>query len=85
MIYTSIITLLVEKLFYLLSPKSFSFQIVSGFIGMFVKFSNFLSPRVGLLTPFSVRRGGLSYIMIVLGRVFAPFKSCPGGLGDGYG
>ena len=36
---------------------------------------------MGLLTPCSVPRGGLLYT--VIGRVFAPFESCPGG--DGYG
>ena len=43
MMCTSIISLLIEKPFYLLSPQSFSFQIVSEFIDMFVKFSNFMS------------------------------------------
>ena len=33
-----IISLLIEKLFYLLRPQSFSFQIVSEFIDTFVKF-----------------------------------------------
>ena len=51
--YTLIISLLIEKLFYLLSPQSFSFQIVLEFIDIFVKFSNFYVPGVGLLTPFS--------------------------------
>ena len=40
MIYTSIISLLIEKLFDLLRPQSFSFQMVSYFIDIFVKFSN---------------------------------------------
>ena len=43
MIYTLIISLLIEKPFYLLSQQSFSFQIVSEFIDIFVKFSNFMS------------------------------------------
>ena len=34
---------------------------------------------MGLLTPCSVPRGGILYIMIVPGMVFAPFKSCPRG------
>ena len=39
---------------------------------------------MGLLTLFSVSRGGFLYTMIVPGgRVFAPFKSCPGGLSQG--
>ena len=43
MIYTLIISLLIEKPFYLMSPKIFSFQIVSEFIDIFVKFYNFMS------------------------------------------
>ena len=38
---------------------------------------------MGLLTPYSVPRGGLLYTVIVPGgggRIFAPFKSCPGGM-----
>ena len=38
MIYTLIVGLLIEKLFYLLSAESFSFQIMSEFIDIFVKF-----------------------------------------------
>ena len=41
---------------------------------------------MGLLTPCIVARGGFLYRMIVPGgRVFAPFKSCPGGLSQGWG
>ena len=81
MIHTIIISLLIEKSFYLLRPQSFSFQTVSEFIDTFVEFSNFMS-RVGLLTPCFVPRGGFLYTMIVPGggRIFAPFKLCPGGL-----
>ena len=42
-IYTLIISLLIEKPFCLLRPQSFSFQIVSEFIDILVKFSNFMS------------------------------------------
>ena len=42
MIYTVIDSLLIKKQFYLLSPQSFSFQIVSEFIDIFVKLSNFI-------------------------------------------
>ena len=35
------------------------------------------------MTPCSVPRGGFLYTIIVPGRVFAPFKSCPGGLSRG--
>ena len=38
---------------------------------------------MGLLTPCIVPRGGFLYRMIVPGRVFAPFRSCPGGGGGG--
>ena len=43
MIYTIIISLLIEKPVYLLRPQSFSFQILSEFIDTFVTFSDFLS------------------------------------------
>ena len=93
MIYTVIVSLLIEKPFYLLSPQSFSFRIVSEFIDIFVKLSNFIPyvPGVGLLTPCSVPMGALLYTMIVPGEVFASFKlctrglSCGGGGGGGYG
>ena len=88
MIYTLIISLLIEKPFYLLRPQSFSFQIVSEFIDIFVKFSNFMS-RGGLLTLSSVPRGGFLYAMIVPGGGFSPFKSCPKSVSqrgrDGFG
>ena len=116
MIYTLIISLLIEKSFYLLRPQSFSFQIVSEFIYIFVKFSAFMSPGVFLFVETtklfisnSVRvyrhiceifylyvargeafdslfcpEGRVLYTMIVPGgRVFAPFKFCPGGLSRG--
>ena len=80
MIYTLIISLLTEKPFCLLSPQSFSFQIVSEFIDTFVKFSNFISPGVGLLTLCSVPRGGLLYPMIVPeGEFLLPSSRVPGG------
>ena len=53
MIYTLIISLLIEKPFYLLSPQSFLFQIVSEVINIFMKFSNFRE-----LSFFSSRGGG---------------------------
>ena len=82
MIYTVIVSLLIEKPFYLLSPKSFSFQIVSELIDIFVKLSNFMPyvPGVGLLTPCSVPRGAFLYTMIATGDSFAPFKLCTRGL-----
>ena len=85
MIYTVIDSLLIKKQFYLLSPQSFSFQIVSEFIDIFVKLSNFIAyfPGVGLLTPCSVPRGVFLYTMIVPGEGFAPFKLCTKGLSQG--
>ena len=83
MIYTLIISLLIDKPFYLLSPQSFSFQIVSEFIDIFVKFSNFMSGG-GLLTPCSVPRGGFLYTMIVPGEGFCSLQVVsPGGGGGG--
>ena len=89
MIYTLIISLLIEKPFYLLRPQSFSFQIVSELIDRFVKFSNFMWFWVGLLTPCFVPREGFFYTMIVQGRGFLPPSSrdpgdCPGE-GGGFG
>ena len=86
MIYTVIVSLLIEKPFYLLSPQSFSFQIVSEFIDIFVKLSNFIRyvPGVGLLTPCSVPMGAFLYTMIVPGEGFCSLQVvlpwiCPGG------
>ena len=69
MIYTLIISLLIEKPFYLLSLQSFSFQIVSEFIDIFVKFSNFMS-----------RGGAFDSLFCPKGRVFV-HNYCPGGEG----
>ena len=76
MIYTVIVSLLIEKPFYLLSPQSFSFQIVSEFIDIFVKLSNFIPyvPGVGLLTPCSVLMGAFLYTMIVPGEGFCSLQ-----------
>ena len=86
--YTAIISLLIEKSFFLLRPQSFSFQIVSEFIDTFVKFFELYVPGVGLLTPCFVPRGGFLYTTIVPGGgSLLPSsrvpKVCPGG--DGYG
>ena len=76
MIYTVIVSLLIEKPFYLLSPQSFSFRIVSEFIDIFVKLSNFIPyvPGVGLLTPCSVLMGAFLYTMIVPGEDFCSLQ-----------
>ena len=86
MIYTSIISLLIEKPFYLLSPQSFSFQIVSEFIDMFVK-SLTLCPGGGAFDSLFCPEGRVFVNNDRPGgKIFAPFKSCPGGLSqrDGY-
>ena len=83
MIYTLIISLLIEKPFYLLSPQSFSFQIVSEFIDIFVKFS--LCPGDGAFDSLFCPEGRVFvHNDCPGGRVFAPFKSCSRE-GDGYG
>ena len=86
MIYTLIISLLIEKPFYLLRPQSFSFQIVSEFIDIFVKFYT-LCPGGGAFDSLFCPKGRVFVHNNCLGgRVFASFKSCPGGGGgDGYG
>ena len=67
MMYTIIISLLIEKSFYLLRRQSFSFQIVSEFIDKFVKFSNFMSQGWAFDSLFCPE-----------GRVFV-HTDCPGG------
>ena len=85
MIYTVIVSLLIEKPFYLLSPQSVSFQIVSEFIDIFVKLSNFIPyvPGVGLLTPSSVPMRAFLYTMIVPGGGFLLPSSCVPGICPG--
>ena len=82
MIYTLKVSLLIEKPFYLLRPKTFSFQLVSEFIDIFVKFSHV--PGVGLLTPCSVPRGGFLYTVIVPGGGFLLHSSRVLGGGGGW-
>ena len=87
MIYTLIVKSLIEKLFHLLSPQSFSFQVVSEFIDMFVKFSNFMSGGWGFRLPF-LSRGGFLYTMIVPGGGFLLPSTLVSGVcprGGGYG
>ena len=87
MIYTLIISLLIEKPFYLLRPQSFSFQIVSESIDIFVKFSNFMSRGGAFDSLFCPERRVFVHNDRRRGRIFALFKSCPGDLsrGDGFG
>ena len=68
MIYTLIISLLIGKPFYLLRLQSFSFQIVSEFIDIFVKFFNCMSQGWGFDSLFCPGR-----------RVFV-HNDCPGGV-----
>ena len=70
-------SLLIEKLFYLLSLQSFSFQIVSEFIDIFVKFSNFMS-RGGAFDSLFCSEGRDFVHKIVLGRVLLPSSGVPG-------
>ena len=60
-----------------------SFQIVSEFIVIFVKFSNFMSRGGALDSIFCPEGRVFVHNDCPGGRVFAPFKSCPGG--DGFG
>ena len=82
MIYIVIISLLIEKPFYLLRPQNFSFQIVSEFKDTFVKFSNFMSEGWGFWLPVLSRREGFCTQWLSRGEGFSAFKSCPGG--DGF-
>ena len=66
-VYTLIISLLIEKPFYLLRAQSFSFQMVSEFIDIFEKFSNFMS-----------RGGAFDSLFCPEGRAFV-HNHCPGG------
>ena len=76
--YILIISLLIEKPFYLLSPQSFSFQIVSEFIDMFVKFSDLMSLGGTFDSLFCLEGRVFVHNDCLQGRVFAPFKPCPG-------
>ena len=87
MIYTLIISLFIEKPFYLLRPQSFSFQIVSEFTDIFMKFLT-LCPGGGAFDSLFCPEGRVFvHSDCHGGGGFAPFKSCPGGLsqgGDGF-
>ena len=65
MIHTLIISLLIEKPFYLLRPQSFSFQIVSESIDIFMKFSDILSRGGGGLLPSSHVPGGWFWMKFI--------------------
>ena len=68
MIHTTIISLLIEKPFYLLRAQSFSFQIMSEFIDTYVKFFT-LCPKGGAFDP----------LFCPEGRFFA-HNDCPRGV-----
>ena len=81
MIYTRAISLLTEKLFHLLRPQSFSFQLVSVFVDTIIgtlcskgrAFDSLFCPEERVFVHNDCPRR----------RVFAPFKSCPRGLSGG--
>ena len=78
MIHILIISLLIEKPFYLLRRQSFSFQVVS-------EFSIFMSRRWGSLNSLFCPGEGFLYTMIVTGGGFLPPSSrvlgvCHGGM-----
>ena len=83
MTYTLIISLLIEKPFYLLRPQSF--QTVSEFIDIFVKLSNFMSWGGAFGSLFCPEARVFVHHDCPGGRAFAPFKSCPGSLSGGRG
>ena len=83
MIYTIIISLLIEKPFYLLRPQSFLFQIMSEFMDTFVKFSDFMSQGGAFDCLFCPEGRVFVHSDCPWGRVSASFKSCP--KGDGFG
>ena len=56
---------------------------VSEFTDIFVKFSNFMSRGWGFWVPVLSRGEGFCTQSLSRGRVFAPSKSCPGGLSGG--
>ena len=77
-VYILIISYLIEKPFYLFTPQSFSFQILSN---TFVKFSNFMFLGVVPVTHCSVpERENFVHSDCPRKRAFAPFESCPEGL-----
>ena len=80
MMYTTIISLLIEKLFYLLRPQSFSLQIVSEFIDTSMKFSNSMSLGWAFDSLFCPKGRIFVHKVCPGGRVFALFKLCPGGM-----
>ena len=75
MIYTLIISLLIENPFYLLGPQSFSFQIVSELIDIFCEILQLYVPGVELFCP----EGRVLYTMFVpRGGVLLPSSRVPG-------
>ena len=81
MIYTTIISLLIEKSFYLLRPQSFSFQIVSEFIDTFVN----LCLKGGAFDSLFCPEGRVLYTMIVPGEGFCSLQVVSRGFSGGGG
>ena len=79
MIYTIIISLLIENRFYLLRPQSFSFEIVSEFIDTFLKFSNFMSQGWGVFVHNDCPGGRVCSLQVVFrgrGMVLDEIDTC---------
>ena len=79
--YTLIISLLFEKPFYLLRPQSFSCQIVSEFIDIFVKFSNFMLRGWGFWLSVLSRGEGFCTQWLSRGECFCILQVVSGGGG----
>ena len=88
MIYTLIISLLIEKTFlFVETPKHFISNSVRVYRYIWEIFTLYVS-GMGLLTPCFVPRGGFLYTMIVTGEGFcSPSSRVPGVCprGDGFG
>ena len=81
MIYTTKISLLIEKAFYLLRPQRFSFQIGVRVYRYICEFFLTLCPKGGAFDSLFCPKGRVFvHNDCPGGRIFAPFKSCLGGL-----
>ena len=87
MIYTVIISLLIEKPFYLLRPQSFSFQIVSEFTDTFVKFLTLCPGGESFNSLFCPEGRAFVHNDCARGGFWLPSSHVPGVCprGDGFG